>query len=684
MNYKTQDIRNIALIGHSGEGKTSLAETMLFNAKKTTRIGQIENGNTVMDFDEEEIKRKISISLSLAYAPWKNKKINIIDAPGFFDFEGEEVAALSVADAAIIVTSASGQISVGTELAIEKTEELKVPAMIFINQVDKDNNDYFKTCDTLLSAYANKLAIIQAPIVKDKKVIGYVDTIQLKAFDMSGKEIDIPGNIKDKVQGLHDEIVELAAESDEELLEKYFETQTLTNEELFKGLKNRMINDQIILVLGGSATENKCVDFLMDKIIDIAPTYTETETVKAKNEKGKEYKIKKSADSPVVLRVFKSIADPFVGQLTFFKVLSGELKGAETLYNSNAEKQEKISQMFLMTGKTQENVSTLTCGDIGAVSKLINTKTNDTLSDASIKVKVEPIAFPKANISLSITSAKQGEDEKVMAGLNKLQEEDTTFTLEKNIETNQILISGLGETQLDVLCKKLKNKYKVDAVLSIPKIAYRETITKKVEAHGRHKKQSGGHGQFGVVDIRFEPNPDGDFEFGDEIVGGAVPKQYIPAVEKGLKEAIQKGVLAGYPVVNLKATLFDGAFHDVDSSEMAFKIAASLAYKEGLAKANPVLLEPIEKFTIVVPESYMGDILGDINKRRGRILGMEGGARGKQVITAEVPSAEMFKYATDLRSLTQGRGRFGKEFVRYEQMPAASAEKVIKEAEQNE
>jgi len=675
--FTSKEIRNVVLLGHSGEGKTSLAEAMLFNSKSIDRMGRVDDGTSTMDHDQEEINRRISISLGVGYAIWNDVKINILDAPGFFDFEGEVVSALHVADAAVLVNSASGTLPVGTEKALENLTKKKLATILFINGINKENANYAQTIAAIKEKFPNILPL-EIPILEGSKMTGYVNVVDKKAYNLEGGEIAIPAAIKGEADDALFALIEMAAESDDALLEKYFDGQTLTEEELVGGIKKACSEGKVILSLCGTATGNIGVTNLMNAINRFMPDPTEGKPVTAEGKEGK-VQIKCDYSAPFTAQVFKAIADPFVGKLLMFKVMSGVMKTGDIVNNTNAGKQEKIAAIYILKGKKQEIVSEINAGDIGALAKLSYTNNGDTLCDKNESVKFPAIEYPKPVISLHVTSEKQGDEEKVINGLNRLLEEDSTFSLVKNQETGEMLISGLGEMQLDVICKKVKNKFNVEAKLEDPKIPYRETIRKTVEQQGKHKKQSGGHGQYGDVHIRFSPNPDGGFVFDEEVVGGAVPKQYFPAVEKGLRECILNGVLAGYPVVDLKATLFFGSYHDVDSSEMAFKLAAAIAYKEGLAKASPILLEPIYKAEITVPESYMGDILGDLNKRRGRILGMEP-MEGKQLITAEVPLAEMFKYATDLRSMTQGRGSFTMDFIRYEEVPALSAKKIIDEA----
>ncbi|MCL2675539.1 MAG: elongation factor G [Firmicutes bacterium] len=676
--YKPENIRNIAVIGHGGEGKTTLCEAMLFNAKLIDRMGKIDDGNTVMDYDAEEAARKISIGLAIANLDHKGVKFNLFDVPGFFDFEGEFAAAMCVADCAVVVTGASPTIAVGAEKALDYCVANKIPTLVFINQMDKENCSYEGALAALKARYGGKIVPVQLPILDTaKKLQGYVSLTSGKAYNYtaSGRaEIEIPAEYKAEYGKLHDELTETAAGNDEELMNKFFEGEPLTKDEIVSGVKIGVAAGDVIPVLCGSATQNKGVLTLMDQISRLMPSPLGKVT-EAEDASGGKVLIKTDDNASVSVRVFKTIADAFVGRFNLFKVMSGCIKGATALINTTQDKSEKISGVFVMRGKKQEPADVLHAGDIGAFSKLLGTFTGDTLCDSALKIKFPPIPFPRPNLSMAVTSKTTGEEDKVFTGLAKLREEDTTFNIIKNRETCETVLEGVGEIQLDVLVRKLKSKFGVEAKLMTPKIPYRETIRRTVQAEGKHKKQSGGHGQYGHVCIRFEPLPTADFEFGDEVVGGVVPRNFIPAVEKGLIECLPNGVLAGCPVVNLKAVLYFGSYHDVDSSEMAFKIAASLAFKKGCQDAGPVLLEPIMSLEIRVPDNYLGDIMGDLNRRRGRILGVEGSG-GIQVISAEAPLAEVFKYSTDLRSMTQGRGKFFYELARYEEAPGNIAAAV--------
>lgn len=679
--FDTDSIRNVALIGHSGEGKTSLAEAMMFEAKTIDRLGKVDDGSSTMDYDDEEIKRKISISLSLGYAIYRNTKINILDAPGFFDFEGEMIAALHAADSAVVVTSATGSITVGTEKALELCQEKKVAALIFVNAVDKDNSDFMGTARAIMAKYKSVIPI-ELPIMEGGKMVGCADVLSGKSFDLQGKEIATPQNLQADVEEFNSKLMELIAETDEELMMKFFDGEAFTEEEIQKGLHAAIADDIFVPLVAGNAQTSKGVKRLMDKLVDLMPHPQRAHKIKAVVD-GKETEVGVDPFAPFCAQVIKSVVDPYVGKLLIFKVLGGKLSSGDNVFNASVEKPEKIGTLYVLKGKKQEPVDALNAGDIGAVAKLVYTNTNDTLvASADSKIEFEKIEFPKPVISYAVKALK--DEEKAIQGLIKMQEEDATFKVEKNIETGDVLISGLGEAQLDIMCKRVKSKLGIDITWQEPRVAYRETIRKTSQAEGKHKKQSGGAGQYGDVFIKYEPGAeDGQFEFVDAVVGGAVPRQFIPAVEKGLREAIKHGVLAGYPLVNLKATLYDGKYHPVDSKEIAFVTAAKLSYADGIAAAGPCFLEPIVEAKVVVPDEYLGDILGDMNKRRGRILGTDM-ANGKQIITAEVPQAEMFRYATDLRSMTQGRGKFEMHVVRYEEVPAMNNDKIIADAKKRE
>ena len=678
MAILAKDIRNVALIGHSGEGKTTLAEAILYNTRAIDRQGRTDDGNTTMDFDAEEISRKISISLAVANCNYKGVKINLIDVPGYFDFESEMLMALSAADSAVIVTSASGSLTVGTEKALEYCLAHKIPAIIFVNGVDKENSSFQKTVEAITEKFSKVVPVV-VPQMDGGKMTGSVNVVNMSFANFKEKTIsnDIPASLQDEVAACREKLVEVAAETDDELMMKFFDGEELTQEEIATGIANGIAQGTAIPVVAGTALQNRGVFNLMDMIVDSMPSADRL--TKVLDGSGNAINLPADANGKVVLRVFKTIADPFVGRLSIFRVISGTLRSGMTLINMTTDSQEKISQVYFMKGKKQEGADCACAGDIAALAKLASTSTGDVLCEGS-EVHMEPIQLPTPVYSRAVYAAKKGDEDKIFGGLNKLKDEDIAFTVTKDPETGEMILSGLGDTQLDILCKKLKSKYNCEAVLTDPRIPYRETIRKCVEAEGKHKKQSGGAGQYGHCKVRFEPGAaDGVFEFVDAVVGGTVPRQFIPSVEKGLRNAIAKGVLAGYPMVDLKATLFDGSSHPVDSKDIAYQMAASLAYKSGCEQANPVLLEPIYELQITVPESYLGDVMGDMNKRRGRIMGTDL-VGGKQIVTAEAPLAEVLKYATDLRSMTQGRGSYSLKFARYEMVPPAAAPKIIEEA----
>ncbi len=680
--YGTGDIRNITLVGHGGEGKTTLAEAMLFCSGAIDRQGKTEDGNTVMDFDPEETKRHISLSSAIAPVEWNGAKINIIDTPGYFDFIGDATSGYYLADSALILVNGLSGLTVGAEKAWDACTDAGISKAFFINQMDKENVDFDKALDSLKNKYGTRITPMQLPIGQGLNFKGILDVVDMKAYEFDGKKvklIDVPADLKDKASEIREAIIENAAENDETLMEKFFAGEELSKDDIIKGLKVGIEAGDAVPVFIGAAAPNLGISLLLDNIVAFMPSPERAISIKGKNAKGEEVTYTADTKQPFAAQIYKTVADPFVGKLSVFKILGGELSAGQSIKNANTGKSEKFGQIYVMQGKKQVVVDKLTAGDIGALAKLQHTETGNTLCDESNSVMFPDIVFPEPCISLAVSAKKQGDEEKVFAGLHRLEEEDPTFKVVKQTETSDTLVSGLGELHLEVICKKLLNKFGVEAQLSDPQIPYRETIKKKVKAQGRHKKQSGGHGQFGDVVIEFEPLYDSteNFEFVDQIVGGVVPRNYIPAVEKGLRESLVRGVLAGFPMVNIRASLVFGSYHPVDSSEMAFKVAASLAYKKACAEANPVLLEPIYKLVVNIPDEYMGDIIGDINRRRGRIMGMNPVTGGNQEVVAEVPLVEVFKYATDLRSMTQARGTFKMTFERYDELPGNLAEKVI-------
>ena len=679
--YPIEKIRNVCILAHGGAGKTSLTEAMLKFAGASDRFGKVADGTTVTDFDPEEIKRQISINTAVATFEFNNCKFNILDTPGYFDFVGEIVEGVRVADAAVIVLSGKSGVSVGAEKSWAYCEAKNMPRIMFINKMDDENADFQKVVEQMRDTFGKQIAPFQVPIIDGGKMVGFADPVNMvaKMFqDGPPREEPIPDSIMSEVEPIREMILESVAETDEELMEKFFGGEEFTPDEIKTALKKGVRDGSIVPALCGSALTNKAIGVLLESIISYLPSPADANP--EVDVDGNEIACDPSG-APAAL-VFKTIADPFVGKLSYFKVISGELKADSSIYNPRAGSLEKIGKLYYVFGKKQIETDKVTAGDIAAVAKLQYTKTSDTLCSKEKPVTLQGIEFPEANLSLAIVPKAKGDEEKISSGLTKLLDEDQTFKIENNTETHQMIISGVGELHLDVIISKLKSKFGVDVELSEPKVPYRETIRKRVEVEGKHKKQSGGHGQYGHVKIVFEPGETEGLTFEEKVFGGAVPKNYFPAVEKGLQDSILHGILAGYPVVNLKATLIDGSYHPVDSSEMAFKMAASIAYKKGMEDAQPVLLEPIGHLEVEVPSANMGDVMGDINKRRGRVLGMNPIGKGLEQVVAEVPMSEMHKYATDLRSMTQARGSFTFKFERYEEAPAPVAQKVIEDSKE--
>ena len=665
-------IRNICLLGHGSTGKTSLAESILNITGMTDRLGKVVEGNSTCDFDAEEVKRQISISTATVYAKYQGTKINILDTPGFFDFAGEVQEALRVADAGIICVSAKDGLNVGAEKSWKYLQDAGKPRAIYISKTDEEHADFDRTFNALREKFGSTVSAFTMPVVENEKVTGIIDVIAKKAFHVvKGKreEIDIPADAADRLEELYQEVVENAASTSEELMDKYLETMELSQEEVYGALSIGVAEGDICPVFCGCAMTGLGTTVLLDAVVNLFP---------APMEQGKPV----DPDGPAKAIVYKTISDQF-GKFSLFKVISGKVTPDMTLVNARSGANEKLGHIYMMQGKKNVEVQEIACGDFGAAAKLSDTKTGDTLCDPRNVEAAPGIEFAEPCYSMAIAPKTKGQDDKVAQGLSRLGEEDPTFTVVNNAETKQMVISGAGDIHLDVLCSKLKNKFGVEVVLSPARVPYREKIRKKYEAHGRHKKQTGGHGQFADVKIRFEPQDEQeDMIFAEEVFGGSVPKNFFPAVEKGLRENCTRGVLAGYPMVYLKAVLYDGDFHPVDSSEMAFKTAAGLAYKE-LVNASPVLLEPIGTLTVTIPDNYLGDIMSDISsKRRGTVLGMNA-HDGMQIVEAEVPMAEMSSYTIDLRSMTQGRGSFTLKFARYEEAPALVQQKVIEEAKAN-
>lgn len=684
--YNYKNLRNVGLIGHGATGKTSLAESLLFYTNNTDRLGKVEDGTTVMDYEQEEKKRKISLSTSVASFEDSNVKINIVDMPGYFDFQGEMAQGMRAVDIATIVVCAASGIQVGTEKAWDYCEKIKLPRAFFVNKMDRENANFDKVLDQMKEMFGTSVVPIQYPIGKESDFNGIINVISKTALVYNAKTSkmetsEIPEDLKDKVEECKQMVMEAVAETDEELLDKYLNDGELCDEDIYNGLIKGCANGDIAPVLCGSAIKMIGIKSMINSIIKCFPSPENSLPQKAINlSNDEEVFINIDDDKPFSAFVFKTIADPFVGKISLFRVMTGKISGEMTALNTNKDKQEKLNHLFFMKGKNQIPTQVISAGDMGAVAKLQYTATGDTLCSDKLKIMYDKINLPNAVMPMAILPKSKGDEEKISLSLSKLMEEDPVFKVERDVENAETIIWGLGETHLEVIANRIKSKFGADVVLQEPKVPYRETIKGSSDVQGKHKKQSGGHGQYGDVKIKFEPRQDGelDLEFVDKVVGGAVPRNFIPAVEKGLRDCISNGVLAGYPVIGLKATLYDGSYHPVDSSEMAFKVAASIAYKKGLEAAQPILLEPIMSVQILVPDNYMGDVMGDINKRRGRVIGMEPEGRA-QKIYAEVPMSEMFTYATDLRSMTQARGVFTSEFLRYDEVPANEVNKILDE-----
>ncbi|MCL2698972.1 MAG: elongation factor G [Defluviitaleaceae bacterium] len=682
--YSASAIRNVVILGHSGTGKTTVAEAALNAAGITSRLGRVDDGNTVSDYDPEEIKRGVSISTSVIPIEWLNNKINFLDTPGYFDFVGEVKEALAAADIALIVVSAKSGVEVGTEKAWAFAEEAGIPRMIFVNGMDDENADLNKVIEDLQEHFGTSIAPMQVPIKEGGKFTGFVQVISGEGKKYAGgkpSDCPVPGDIADHVEKLRSTLVEAVAESDEDLMERFFNDEQFTAEEIEAALGNGVRECMVTPVYIGSATQGIGVRELMDGITSKAPAAAVCKTREAADLKTEEpIELKCDEAGPLAAFVFKTIADPYVGRLSIFRVVSGVIKKDTPLYNPRTDSNEKAGHLYVLRGKEQLEVAEVRAGDIGAIAKLQNTATQDTLCLESKQIEVKKIDFPEPLLSMAIIPKAKGDEDKIGQSVGKMLEEDKTLKFELNAETKQALVSGIGENQLDILVSKCKNRYKLDVELISPIVPYREMIKTHVRVQGRHKKQSGGRGQFGDVHMEFEPSGDltQAYIFEEKIFGGSVPRQFFPAVEKGIQECVKAGPLAGYPVVGVKATLVDGSYHAVDSSEMAFKLATTIAFKDGFLKAKPTLLEPIALIDVWVPDNYTGDIMGDVSKRRGKILGQE--KEGKLLkISAEVPMSELFKYATDLRSMTQGRGEFTLKFDRYEEAPGDVQQKVIEQ-----
>ena len=680
--YAPDQIRNIALAGHASKGKTTLLEAMLHLAGATERAGKVADGNTVTDFDAEEKKRHISMASAVASIEYKSKKLNFIDTPGLFDFEQGAFEGLRAAETAVIVVSARSGLAVGAEKAFKNAGSRRMARVLVTTKMDDDRADFYKSFNGIVAKFGTAACPVVVPIISGGKVAAYYNMIDGKAYayaDGKRTESDAQPDDAPRFAAVQAVFTEAVASADEELMEKYFEGEELTPEEKIRGLKAGVADGSIIPVFALSGVAETACDLLLDFLAEVCPA---PKSEYAADADGEPIELTPDPNGPLAAVCFKTVADPFIGKLSYFKVISGKITAATPAYNARTGKEERMGKLVSVFGAKQTDISELSAGDIGAVTKLGGFATGDTLCSAAQVVTLDGVHIPSATYAMAVEVAKKGEEEKVASGLSRLCEEDPSLHFGVNNETHQQILSGLGEQHLDVAMARLKSKFGVEATLVQPRVAYRETITMKVSAQGRHKKQSGGHGQFGDVFIEFEPYDTEELVFAERVVGGAVPKNFFPAVEKGLRESMQKGVLAGYPMVGVKATLFDGSYHPVDSSEMSFKTAASLAYKEGIPKAMPVLLEPILTVTATVNDEAMGDVIGDINKRRGRVLGMTPSGDGSQEIMAEVPESEMSTFSTAMRQMTQGRGSFTTAFARYDRCPEHIAQKIKAEASQ--
>ena len=667
--YAAEKIKNIGIVSHARAGKTSLTESLLFSAGHLTRLGRVDDGTTTTDYLPAETARKVTISTALAPVEWKDYKFNFIDTPGYSDFAGEVNGALRVADNMLLVVCSVSGIEVRTEILWDYAEELQKPRMIFINKLDRENADFEQNIADLQTQFGNKVVPLWIPIGKEDNFSGVVDIIKNKAYDFTNglKEIPVPEDMKDQIEVHKAQAMESIAECNDELLMKYLEGEELTQDELMEGLKKGIKDACLFPVFCGSAYKNYGPELFLNYIAEIIPGAAD-------------FPPETDKDSALV---FKSIADPFVGKMNFIKVMAGSLKAGQNIYNSTKEKEEKISHFMVMRGKTSENIDEVFAGDIAAVSKLQFTGTGDTLCYKNNAVVLEGINFPEPVLQYAVLSKNRGDEDKIASAINKILEEDLSLRYKKDPDTKESIIIGMGDLHLDIIKERLKNTYNLEVELKTPKVPYKETIRNNVKAQGKHKKQSGGAGQYGDVWLTIEPNYEEKFTFTENVFGGAVPKNYFPAVEKGVQEAMHQGILAGYPVINIKATLVDGSYHPVDSNEMSFKMAGILAFRNAMAKANAVILEPVMDVAVTVPEVYMGDIMGDMNGRRGTIMGME--ALGKnQVIKARVPLAEMYSYAINLKAMTQGRGNFTMEFAEYEEVPPRLSDEIIKESKKEE
>lgn len=670
--YTSEKLRNIGILAHGGAGKTSLTEALLFDAGLTTRLGKVDEGTTVTDYLPEEIKKKVTVSTTFVPIEWQNNKLNVLDTPGYADFIGEVRSALRVVDSIVLVVDGVAGVEVQTEVHWAAAEEAALPRLIFVNKLDRENANYFRVLEDLKTHFGIHVIPLILPLGAEENFSGVIDILKQKAYQFTEtevKEIPLPDEAEADLAKYREVLIEAAAEGDDQLLLKYLEGETLTNEEIFAGLRQGVLQAKVVPVFCGSALKNIGIQPLLEAMIELLPSPIDLAPERTTDE------------ATVATLVFKTMADPYVGKLSFLRIMQGALAADGHLYNLNKEKEERYGALLVPRGKKQDTVSMAHAGDLVCLAKLTETATGDTLGVKN-KTNILPgVDFPAPTFAVAVQAKSRNDEERVGVALARLVEEDPTLILEKNAETKETILTGIGETQIDIVMEKMQDKFGVEALTRTPRVPYRETIRGTAEYDYRHRKQSGGHGQYGHVKLRFEPLTTAEFEFAETIFGGAVPKNYHPAVEKGVSEAMEEGVLAGYPMTNIKVTLFDGSYHEVDSSEMSFKIAARMCFRRGVEKATPILLEPIMNVAITVPEQFMGDIISDLNSKRGRILGMDSQGKG-QVIKAQVPLAEMYRYTIDLKSITQGRGSFQMEFAQYEDVPSPIAQGIIEKAAQ--
>jgi elongation factor G len=680
-DYATEAIRNVALAAHGGTGKTSLTEAIAFRAGVVNRLGRVDEGTSVSDFDPDEIKRKISVNVSVVPLEWKGTKINLIDTPGYADFVGEEKSGLRAADSAIILVDASAGVQVGTENAWRFADERELPRLVFVNRIDRENADFDRVAEALATQFGRKCTPLQIPVGSQDHFQGVVDLLTLKAYTgEKDEEGPVPADLQDQASSYRERLVEAIAENDDELLSRFLEGEELSEEKLRKGLRTAVVSGTLVPILTGSATKNLGVSALMDTMANCLPSPADAGPVKAKTPSGSEEVLQPNPTAPLAALVFKTTADPYVGRLSFIRIYSGTLKSDSQIWNANKNQAERVGQVFHQHGKAQEPVNHLVAGDIGVIPKLAETATGDTLCTREHPLVLEPTHFPSPAFAASVTPKTKADADKVGVSLHRIAEEDPTLSVGRSPDTGELILSGLGESHVEVAVEKMQRKFGVGVDMKTPRVPYKETITVKTNSEYRHKKQTGGAGQFGQVTLTLEPQPRGTgLEFSEKVVGGAVPREFFPAVEKGVREAASEGVIAHYPLVDVKVTLVDGKYHPVDSKAIAFEIAGMQAVKQGVQQAKPVLLEPIMSMEIHVPEHFTGDVISDLNSKRAKVHGMVP-QDGETIISAEAPQAEIQRYATDLRSLTQGRGSFSTEFDHYEEVPAHVAQKVIDEA----